>query len=173
MIDYGWTGYDSINALIVALNPNESRDARIEGLQTAVIAVGLEIIEPDGDLLPIDDLIRHGDDIVRLTDNVEEQIHHFMTNKNSKYTPKFEKIAQDFKLELDEAWNKGLLPHKGRHPNDYHDWVFTQVREITSELSSCKTNCSEKFVNLFYEKVVQPVINNPDMLRRKFWKEIE
>lgn len=41
-----------------------------------------------------------------------------MTNKNSKYTHQFEEVAEKYGLKLDGAWNKELMPHRGRHPID-------------------------------------------------------
>ncbi|WP_082705899.1 AHH domain-containing protein [Aneurinibacillus sp. XH2] len=47
-----------------------------------------------------------------------EQVHHYATNKSKKYTPQIEAITKKYGLDLDEAWNKELLPHQGRHPDD-------------------------------------------------------
>jgi hypothetical protein len=49
------------------------------------------------------------------------QDHHYMTNKSKTYTKQFEDIVKKYGLDLDESWNKDLLPHQGRHPNAYHD----------------------------------------------------
>ena len=43
------------------------------------------------------------------------QVHNFASNKSSKYTSQFENIAKKYNLDLDEAWNKELMPHQGRH----------------------------------------------------------
>lgn len=51
------------------------------------------------------------------------QVHHFATNKSKKYTKRFEKIANKYKLDLDDSWNKELMPHQGRHPYAYHDYI--------------------------------------------------
>lgn len=40
-----------------------------------------------------------------------------------------ERIAKDYGLNLDDAWNKDLLPHQGRHPNEYHDMVTEAMRQ--------------------------------------------
>ena len=81
------------------------------------MAVACEVSEPDDLLpvgLPVDDIIRHGDDIIKAGDSVKTQIHHFATNKSKAYTPAFEEIANKFGLKLDDAWNKALVPHKGQ-----------------------------------------------------------
>ena len=44
------------------------------------------------------------------------QVHHFATNKSSKYTSQFESITKKYGLDLDDSWNKALMPHQGRHP---------------------------------------------------------
>ncbi|WP_412674546.1 AHH domain-containing protein [Aneurinibacillus thermoaerophilus] len=56
-----------------------------------------------------------------------EQVHHYATNKSKKYTPQIEAITKKYGLDLDEAWNKELLPHQGRHPNDYHEYVLDKL----------------------------------------------
>ena len=48
------------------------------------------------------------------------QRHHFLTDKNRKFTPRFKDITDKYGLNLDGDWNVELLPHQGRHPNDYH-----------------------------------------------------
>lgn len=57
-----------------------------------------------------------------------EQLHHYATNKNLTYTPQFEEIANKYGLKLDDEWNKGYMPHQGRHPNDYHQYVLDNMR---------------------------------------------
>lgn len=58
------------------------------------------------------------------------QVHHFATNKSKKYTARFEKIANKYKLDLDDAWNKELMPHQGRHPYAYHDYMLEQMKKL-------------------------------------------
>lgn len=41
--------------------------------------------------------------------------------------PQLEEIANRYGLDLDDAWNKDLLPHQGRHPNAYHENTFLIV----------------------------------------------
>lgn len=64
-IDYGWTAYDTVSSLSVALDSDNSPDIRKKALGAAILAVGMELLEPDELTpgLPIDDIIRHGDDI--------------------------------------------------------------------------------------------------------------
>lgn len=51
------------------------------------------------------------------------QLHHYASNKNQTYTPQFEEVAKKYGLDLEGDWNKELLPHKGRHPNNYHGYI--------------------------------------------------
>ena len=66
VIDYGWTAYDVVNSASVALDGNNTPEVRKEALAAAAVAVGAELLEPD-DLspvaVPLDDIVRHGDDI--------------------------------------------------------------------------------------------------------------
>lgn len=66
VIDYGWTAYDVGSAIATAIDSNNSPEIRQEALGNAAAAVGMELLEPDDLLpvaLPVDDIIRHADDI--------------------------------------------------------------------------------------------------------------
>ena len=78
-----------------------------------------------------------------------------------------EAIAKRFKLSLDDAWNKMPLPHRGRHPNDYHEFVLAGMKK--AEKMAGKGNAQE-FVRLFDKFVKTPVSKDPSMLRKAFWK---
>ena len=93
------------------------------------------------------------------------QVHHFATNKSKKYTKQFEDITKKYNLELDDAWNKELMPHQGRHLYAYHEYV---LREMTKYDNIARGN-KEKFLKL-YEQLKNKVINNPDMLTKDYWK---
>ena len=58
------------------------------------------------------------------------QVHHYATDKNKIYIQKFKNITDKYGLDLDADWNKDLLPHQGRHPNEYHDFVLEGMRNI-------------------------------------------
>lgn len=94
------------------------------------------------------------------------QIHHFATNKSSKYTAKMATIAQKYGLKLDEAWNKAALPHLGRHPNTYHDFVLEGMKRASTEAGGD----AKKFLNLFDKYVKKKVINNPNLLNKSGWQ---
>lgn len=44
-----------------------------------------------------------------------------------------EEIANRYELDLDDAWNKDLLPHQGRHPNAYHEYVLDSMKQFDKE----------------------------------------
>ena len=92
-----------------------------------------------------------------------EQLHHFATNKNKTYTPQFEKIANKYGLDLDDAWNKEYMPHQGRHPNEYHEYVLDNMIEFDRIAQGDKNI----FLKL-YEKMKVHITDNPDMLYKDY-----
>lgn len=66
---------------------------------------------------------------------------------------------------MDEAWNKELMPHRGRHPDDYHDYMLNRIREIDNmALGNQRVFLSE------FSDLKKEIINNPGMIRKSFWK---
>ena len=119
-------------------------------------------------------------DAARVVDKVDDvkdankvnkplQMHHYATNKSKKYTAEFARIVQRYNLDLDEMWNKELLPHQGRHPNAYHEFVKDKLNFIDGVANGNQ----EIFLDL-YEKEVRSIIrNNPDMLYSNYWKGLD
>jgi hypothetical protein len=93
-------------------------------------------------------------------------MHHFATNKNTKWTHQMAEIAEKYGLDLDDAWNKELLPHRGRHPDAYHEWVLERMTEIDQ---AAQGNV-EIFLDLYEQKVKQVVRENPAMLQKWWWE---
>ena len=93
------------------------------------------------------------------------QKHHYATNKSKKYTPQIENITKKYGLDLDDEWNKELLPHQGRHPYAYHDYVLDKL----STYDRLAKGDREKFLKLF-EGLKQEVRDNPDMLYKEYWR---
>ncbi|MDQ0232781.1 AHH domain-containing protein [Metabacillus malikii] len=93
------------------------------------------------------------------------QKHHYATNKSKKYTPQMENITKKYGLDLDDEWNKELLPHQGRHPYAYHDYVLDKL----STYDRLAKGDREKFLKLF-EGLKQEVRDNPDMLYKEYWR---
>ena len=96
-----------------------------------------------------------------------QQIHHFATNKSKKYTKHFKRIADKFKLDLNGSWNKEALPHRGRHPYKYHDWVLKRMRIASKKAGKDQ----EKFLNLFEKDIKAKVRKNPELLRKSGWEK--
>ena len=93
------------------------------------------------------------------------QLHHYATNKSRKYTKRFNEIAKKYNLDLDGEWNKKLLPHQGRHPDVYHDYVLDRMRKI----DRVARGNQKKFLKLF-DTVKKQIDANPDMLYKNYWK---
>ena len=85
-----------------------------------------------------------------------EQLHHYATNKSKKYTRQFENILNQYGLSLDEDWNKDLMPHQGRHPNAYHDYILDNMQKINRFAHGDKNI----FLKLF-DQMKQKIISNP------------
>ncbi len=94
------------------------------------------------------------------------QMHHYATNKSSTYTAGMRNIADRYGLDLNDVWNKELLPHLGRHPNKYHDFVLDGMERAAREAGGNK----ERFLELFETYVKGPVRQNPDLLRKIGWE---
>lgn len=77
-----------------------------------------------------------------------------------------EKIAGKYGLDLDDKWNIDSMPHQGRHPNLYHDFVESGMERAAREAGDDK----DKFLILYGKYVKDPVKNNPDMFTKNFWK---
>jgi hypothetical protein len=95
------------------------------------------------------------------------QTHHFATNKNEKFTRDMKKIVEPLGLTLEGDWNKAVLPHLGRHPNDYHIFVKKRM-EKALDIADGDVN---RFLEIFEETVRQPVMQNPMLLRKEGWSK--
>ena len=93
------------------------------------------------------------------------QVHHYATNKSKTYTPQLEEIANRYELDLDDAWNKDLLPHQGRHPNAYHEYVLDSMKQFDNISQGDK----DIFLKLF-DNLKNNVKSKPDMLYKDYWK---
>lgn len=93
------------------------------------------------------------------------QVHHYATNKSKTYTPQLEEIANRYELDLDDAWNKDLLPHQGRHPNAYHEYVLDSMKQFDNIAQGDK----DIFLKLF-DNLKNNVKSKPDMLYKDYWK---
>jgi hypothetical protein len=111
-------------------------------------------------------LLRTG---VRFAKGGRNIIHHIASNKHlSKYTPKFESIANKYGLKLDAAWNKVDISdvyHYSKHPNQYHDFVLDGM--MRADMGAAGNQA--KFLQLFDQYVKQPLLQNPNMLNKTGW----
>lgn len=99
------------------------------------------------------------------TSNKPTQLHHYATNKNQTYTQQFDDIAKKYGLDLNGEWNKEYLPHQGRHPNEYHDFVLDEMQNIDNVAQGDR----DIFLELYESQVKAPIRDNPDMLYKAYW----
>jgi len=100
----------------------------------------------------------------RLIGNIGEQKHHDVSHLNQKWTPIFEELTQRYG-NLNDIWNKVEIPHQGRHPNEYHQWVESALTEI----DKIAGGDVEKFRELFTKYVEDVLVENPWMLKKDWW----
>ncbi len=96
------------------------------------------------------------------------QIHHFATNKSQTYTSQLQEVADKYGLDLDDEWNKELLPHQGRHPNDYHEYILNSMKQFDEVAQGDK----EVFLQLV-ENLKSNIRNNPEMLYKDYWNGVK
>ncbi|CAN5758178.1 hypothetical protein BH11BAC7_BH11BAC7_33060 [soil metagenome] len=104
--------------------------------------------------------------ILTVADELPLQMHHYATNKNLMWTPKMADIAKDFGLGLNEPWNMESLPHLGRHPNAYHQFVLDGMQRAAAEAGGSQS----AFIKRFDIYVKQPIRANPGLLRKAGWQ---
>ncbi len=96
------------------------------------------------------------------------QIHHYATDKSKLYTPQIEEIASRYNLKLNDAWNKDLLPHQGRHANEYHDYILQNMR-IYDDIAKGDTDL---FLKQF-ENLKKDIKLNPSILYKDYWGKVQ
>ncbi len=94
------------------------------------------------------------------------EMHHFATDKNKQFAPAMSKIAEKYGLQLDQPWNKQLMAHSGRHPNEYHQFVLDAMKFADTKAQG---NTAE-FLRLFNNNVRRPIMENPELLRKSGWQ---
>ena len=138
----------------------------INAVSEGVSQLGNAILGDDGGAGEVE-AVSEGADIIA---SLPEQVHHMATWCNKKWTPLFEQIVGKYGLKLDDLWNKFPMPHRGSHPNDYHEWVYRNMLSIVSQINGTGVEYQEQFIELFYNNVVKPVLENPLMVRKLFWQ---
>ena len=168
----GGTIYGVTHATVSGKKPNQVIKETVKETRTGMISgavVGGLGYAVSGELSSANRGLKQGH-ITEMADNSSiptkpEQVHHYATNKNKVYTPQFEEITQKYGLDLDEEWNKDLLPHQGRHPNAYHEYVLESMKQFDYIAQGNK----KTFIKL-YENLKENVKANPDMLYKEYWK---
>ena len=74
--------------------------------------------------------------------------------------------VSQYGLDLNGSWTIRLMSHIGRHPNAYHDWILNNIYSI-NKIPNINT---EIFLKEFNKRIVQPVLEHPEMLNKAFWK---
>ena len=64
------------------------------------------------------------------------QNHHFATIYGENAV-RLQKEIDKYGLKLDGDWNKEILPHLGRHTQEYHDQVLERTRQAAAEAERC------------------------------------
>lgn len=57
-----------------------------------------------------------------------------------------------------------MLPHQGRHPNEYHEFILESMKQFDEIANGNK----EIFLQLF-EKLKQVIRDNPEMMYKEYW----
>ena len=81
----------------------------------------------------------------------------------------FEDITRKYGLDLDGNWNKELLPHQGRHPNIYHEYIL----DLMEQIDQIAQGDTDVFLQLYEELVKDTIRNNPAMLYSEYWIKAE
>ena len=108
--------------------------------------------------------------VTKTTAEKPTEKHHFLSNKNKKYTPRFKEITDKYGLDLNKPyngkeWNTALMRHKGRHATEYHKYMLDGV----SVIDKIANGNTKTFIQLF-DELKQTVIDNPDILYKAFWR---
>jgi hypothetical protein len=107
---------------------------------------------------------KYADDVIS---KLPLQNHHILSNINKRWTPLFEDIVNKYEgLDMNGKWNQIKLPHLGKHPTEYHEWALRTLRRI----DEAANGSTDEFITLFNERIVQPLLENPLMLRKNWWK---
>ncbi len=97
-------------------------------------------------------------------DNVTKQNHHYLSNKHSKFTQKFENITSKYGLDLNGSWNIEKLPHVGRHAKQYHNYMLESITKIDAVAQGNTSLFLQQF-----EVTKATIRANPGMMYKSFW----
>ena len=144
----------------------------VAGMMTRAGTVGKTALSHGDDLVKLSnraqDVVTHGDDVARLGKPASSQLHHFATVRSGTFTDRMARIAKRFDLDMAHGWNTAYLPksiHQGRHANAYHKWVLRRMNRA----ANLAGDSAGEFLRHFNELVVEPVKQNPEMVRKRWW----
>lgn len=166
VIDYGWTAYDVVQAGSVYLDKNATQEMQDEATATIAMAIAFEAIEPDDAspvALPIDDIVRHGDDIADIykhavqnpdsnvavlgsfidnykgfAENVPDGATHLFTNKYDEFTAKYGK--EGWWKHINEPFVQKEIIDKGKS-------VFTTTTKEVIDILDTETSFLKREIN--------------------------
>jgi RHS repeat-associated protein len=139
-----------------------------------IVAHADEVVKVGDKIVNAAKSLDNSDEIAKIIADLPLQDHHFATVESKKsWTPIFKEIVEKYGLDLDDAWNIRSTPHRGRHPNDYHRWVYKNMKDIVNEIGDYGVKYQDEFVEMFKERVIQPVLERPEMVRKIFWERIK
>gem|GEM_PF-3722258 len=95
-----------------------------------------------------------------LADAKGVQEHHIASNKGD-YGPKFKEIFARAGKDLDWRENRMRVPHQGRHPKDYHEFVRLRLDQATEGLGRAE---AEEALKSELRKIRKFVKQNPNFL---------
>lgn len=95
---------------------------------------------------------------------------HHMATWYGAYGSEFQEVLDEYQLNLNvksTTWNVFTIPHQGRHPKEYHDWVMENFRNAAK---SAGVGNTQEFLRLFNRWVVDKVTADPTIVRVDYWK---
>ncbi len=98
----------------------------------------------------------------------EGEIHHVIPHQNSTWTPKYREITDKYNFDLNNTSNKLFISgHKGRHPIEYHHWVYDNLKEI----DYIAAGDEGVFRQMYFERIYNGLKNNPGMVHKWWWNK--
>jgi len=68
---------------------------------------------------------------------------------------------------LKDLWNKVKIPHLGRYPTEYHQWISDALMKI----DKIANGGPKIFKELFQKYVLDVVKENPWLLKKDWWRK--
>lgn len=103
-----------------------------------------------------------------LEDSMPQQYHHMATHYGA-WGEEFQDIVQTYGLDVEDAaraWNVFQIPHRGPHPQEYHQWALDNMQEADRQAQGDVA----VFKSLFNAWVVDVVKEDPTIVRLAYWK---